>query len=257
MLDRAPSRRSRTSGWLIWVGMVLLMVGGVVAGPQLASRIPLPVSSPLLPDLPTLSPSLGTATPTETAVPTPVPTVALLPTRTPTPLPPTPTPTPAIYPPTRVVVPSVGIDAPVIPTHWEMQEVAGAWQPVWVVPDAPYVGWHETSAPLGWPGNTVLNGHNWPENGPFRFLYKVQPGDPLVVYSGSIVFRYRVDEVLLLLEAGQPLEVRRANARYIQPTDDERVTLVTCHPYGSTRFRLIVIARPVEIPELYWKLEAP
>lgn len=257
MLDRAPSRRSRTSGWLIWVGMVLLMVGGVVAGPQLASRIPLPVSSPLLPDLPTLSPSLGTATPTETAVPTPVPTVALLPTRTPTPLPPTPTPTPAIYPPTRVVVPSVGIDAPVIPTHWEMQEVAGAWQPVWVVPDAPYVGWHETSAPLGWPGNTVLNGHNWPENGPFRFLYKVQPGDPLVVYSGSIVFRYRVDEVLLLLEAGQPLEVRRANARYIQPTDDERVTLVTCHPYGSTRFRLIVIARPVEIPEPYRKLEAP
>jgi len=138
-----------------------------------------------------------------------------------------------------------------------MKEVAGAQQPVWVVPDAPYVGWHETSAPLGRPGNTVLSGHNWPENGPFRLLHKVQPGDPLVVYSGSIVFLYRVDEVLLLPEAGQPLEVRQANARYIQPTDDERVTLVTCHPYGSTRFRLIVIAHPAETPERYRELEAP
>jgi len=255
MLDRTPSSRSRTSGLLIWVGMVLLIAGGVVAGPQLASGLPLPVSSPLPPDLPTLSPSPLPATPTDTAVPTPTPTVALPPTWTPTPLP--PTPTPAIYPPTRIVIPSVGIDAPVVPTHWEMKEVAGAQQPVWVVPDAPYVGWHETSAPLGRPGNTVLNGHNWPENGPFRLLHKVQPGDPLIVYSGAIVFLYRVDEVLLLPEAGQPLEVRQANARYIQPTDDERVTLVTCHPYGSTRFRLIVIAHPAEIPERYRELEAP
>jgi len=257
MLDRTPSSRSRTSGLLIWVGMVLLMAGGVVAGPQLASGLPLPVSSPLPPDLPTLSPSPLPATPTDTAVPTPTPTVALPPTWTPTPLPPTPTPTPAIYPPTRVVIPSVGIDAPVVPTHWETQEVGGARQPVWVVPDAPYVGWHETSAPLGWPGNTVLNGHNWPENGPFRFLYKVQVGDPVILYSGPLVFVYRVDEVLLLPEAGQPLEVRQANARYIQPTDDERVTLITCHPYGSTRFRLIVIAHPAEIPERYRELEAP
>jgi len=255
MLDRTPSSRSRTSGLLIWVGMVLLMAGGVVAGPQLASGLPLPVSSPLPPDLPTLSPSPLPATPTDTAVPTPTPTVALPPTWTPTPLP--PTPTPAIYPPTRIVIPSVGIDAPVVPTHWEMKEVAGAQQPVWVVPDAPYVGWHETSAPLGRPGNTVLSGHNWPENGPFRLLHKVQPGDPLIVYSGAIVFLYRVDEVLLLPEAGQPLEVRQANARYIQPTDDERVTLVTCHPYGSTRFRLIVIAHPAETPERYRELEAP
>ncbi len=55
----------------------------------------------------------------------------------------------------------------------------------------------------------------------------------------------------------QPLEVRQANARYIQPTDDERVTLVTCHPYGSTRFRLIVIARPAEVHGRYRELEAP
>ncbi len=248
MLDRTPSSRSGTSGLLIWVGVLLLMAGGVVAGPHLVSGMPLPAASP----------SPLPPTPTHTAAPTPAPTAtALPPTRTPTPLPPTPTPTPAIYPPTRIVIPSVGIDAAIVPTHWEMQEVDGVQQPVWAVPNAPLVGWHETSAPLGWPGNTVLNGHNWPENGPFRFLYKVRPGDPLIVYSGPLVFLYRVDEVLLLPEAGQPLEVRQANARYIQPTDDERVTLVTCHPYGSTRFRLIVIARPAEAPARYREPEAP
>ncbi len=257
MLDRSPSSRSGTSGLLIWIGVLLLMAGGVVAWPRLASGIPLPASSPLPPDTPAPSPSPLPETPTDAATPTPAPTATLLPTMTPTPMPPTPTPTPAIYPPTRVIVPSVGIDAPVIPTHWEVQEVAGVQHAVWVVPDAPRVGWHETSAPLGWPGNTVLNGHNWPENGPFRFLHKVRPGDPLIVYSGPMVFLYRVDEVLLLPEAGQPLEVRQANARYIHPTDDERVTLVTCHPYGSTRFRLIVIAYPVEVPERYRELEAP
>lgn len=257
MLDRTPSSRSSTSGLLIWIGVLLLMAGGVVAGPHLVSGMPLAVTPAPLSDAPASSPSPLPATPTDTAVPTPAPTASLPPTLTPTPLPPTATPTPAVYPPTRVVIPSVGIDAPVIPTHWEMQEVAGAQQPVWVVPDAPLVGWHETSAPLGQVGNTVLNGHNWPENGPFRFLYKVQPGDPLILYSGHLVFLYRVDEVLLLPEAGQPLEVRQANARYIQPTDDERVTLVTCHPYGSTRFRLIVVAHPAEVPARYRELEAP
>ncbi len=251
MRDQTPSPRSRLSGLLIWAGMVLIMVGGVVAGPHLASGMPLPILSttPGMP-APSLSPLPPTMNPGEVSVPTPTPPPAVVPspTATPTLLPPSPTPTPAVYPPTRIVIPSVGIDALIVPTHWEMQEVEGAHQPVWVVPDAPYVGWHETSAPLGGPGNTVLSGHNWPENGPFRFLYKVQVGDPVILYSGPLVFVYRVDEVLLLLEAGQPLEVRQANARYIQPTDDERVTLVTCHPYGSTRFRLIVIARPQEWP---------
>jgi sortase (surface protein transpeptidase) len=61
-----------------------------------------------------------------------------------------------------------------------------------------------------------------------------------------------VSETLILPEAGQPLGVRRENARYVMPTDDERLTLVTCHPYGSLRNRLIVIARPDE-PDVYSK----
>jgi LPXTG-site transpeptidase (sortase) family protein len=105
-------------------------------------------------------------------------------------------------------------------------------------------GWHEGSAALGVPGNTVLNGHNAGHGEVFRNLYKLEAGDPVIVYSGETPYLYAVSQVLLLQEVDQPLQVRRRNARYIEPTADDRLTLVTCHPYASLRYRLIVIARP-------------
>lgn len=244
--------RGRLGGVLVWIGMLLMMAGWIVFGLAPAPAV-LPQPTIVPPVTPTSTGLAATLPPSLALTPTPVPTLPPGPTPTPAPL----TPTPTLYPPTRIVVPSVGIDAPVIPTHWETKGVDGISQPVWVVLDAPYVGWHETSAPLGRPGNTVLSGHNWPENGPFRFLYQTRVGEPVILYSGNILFSYRITEILLLPEADQPLEVRQANARYIQPTDDERVTLVTCHPYGSTRFRLIVIARPEELPWRGRWLEQP
>jgi sortase A len=95
------------------------------------------------------------------------------------------------------------------------------------------------------PGNTVLNGHNATNGEVFRNLYKLETGDEIALYSGEAVCTYSVTEMLIVPEAGQPLEMRIENARYIQPTEDERLTLVTCHPYGSLRSRLIVVAYPV------------
>ena len=126
---------------------------------------------------------------------------------------------------------------------------------MWQVPAMRAAGWHVGSAPLGVPGNTVLSGHNTTHGEVFRDLYRLQAGDRVILYSESRPFVYEVAEVLILPEAGQPLEVRQANARYIQPTEDERVTLVTCHPYGSLRYRLVVIARPVRYPLPEEKLE--
>jgi|YNPNPStandDraft_1061719.scaffolds.fasta_scaffold05161_9 LPXTG-site transpeptidase (sortase) family protein len=147
--------------------------------------------------------------------------------------------------PTRIVIPAAGVDAVVVPVRWEMKRIDGVEQPVWSIPPAHQAGWHEGSAPLGQPGNTVINGHNWPQEAVFRDLYRIEPGDVMTLYAGSTAFVYQVAEVLLLPEANQPLAVRQENARYIAPTADERVTLVTCHPYGSLAYRLIVIARPV------------
>jgi len=125
--------------------------------------------------------------------------------------------------------------------------VDGQTQAAWEVPDVYAAGWHETSAPLGVLGNTVLNGHNTTNGEIFRDLYTMEVGDTITVYAGDAPYTYTLAEMLILPEGGQPMEVRLENARYILPTDDERLTLVTCHPYGSLRNRLIVIARPIEM----------
>jgi sortase A len=153
-----------------------------------------------------------------------------------------PSPTPAI--PTRLVVADIGKEAPVLPVSWQPADETAQPEGAWEVPDGGAVGWHCDSTPLGVAGNTVLNGHTTTGGEVFRDLYQVEVGEAISVYSQDLAFTYVVSETLILPEVGQPREVREANASYLLPTEDERLTLVTCHPYGSLRNRLIVIARP-------------
>jgi sortase A len=148
--------------------------------------------------------------------------------------------------PDRIAIPQIDLDAPVEPVAWKTGEVDGQAQAMWDLPESRAAGWHDTSAPLGVPGNTVLNGHNTTHGEVFRDLYTLDAGASIILYAGTAAYTYTVAERLILPEAGQPLEVRVENARFILPTEDERVTLVTCHPYGSLRNRLIVIAYPAE-----------
>jgi LPXTG-site transpeptidase (sortase) family protein len=97
----------------------------------------------------------------------------------------------------------------------------------------------------------VLNGHNTSKGEVFRYLYKVEVGAQIFVAGDDgEVYVYRVGEKYILKEAGQSLEVRLENARYIQWTPDERLTLVTCHPYGSLANRLVLIAYPATSNQL-------
>jgi sortase A len=235
---------------LIWGGVLLLLVGGLLTYPYIGSRLATIPVAPTFTSSPTsLTSPPPSLTPTSAITPTPMPSHPFSPTPTsahsyaPGPTPSlTPTATPAL--PSRIVIPSIGVDAPVVPISWHTIEVNGQEQPAWDVPDSYAVGWHETSAPLGMYGNTVLNGHNTTNGEVFRDLYTMEAGDTVVIYSEDAPYTYTVAEVLILPEAGQPLEVRLENARYILPTEEERLTLVTCHPYGSLRNRLIVIAHP-------------
>jgi len=144
--------------------------------------------------------------------------------------------------PTNIVIPSIGLDAPVVSIGWKVEKVDGQDQAIWDVPDYRAAGWHDTSALLRVTGNTVLNGHNTSKGEVFRDLYKVEIGARIFVAGkDGEVYVYRVEEKYILREAGQPLEVRLENARYIQDTPDERLTLVTCHPYGSLANRLVLI----------------
>jgi sortase A len=239
---------------LIWGGVFLLLAGGLLIYPYISSRLVIipptstPVPSPT--NLVTFPPLLAV---TDTPAPkTPSPTSSPASTHTPTyepasPPPPTATAVPAL--PSRIVIPSINVDAPILPVSLETIEIDGQQQAAWQVLDMYAAGWHETSATLGIPGNTVLNGHNTTHGEVFRDLYTLKPGDLIVAYSDDTPFTYTVTEILILPETGQSLEVRIDNARHILPTNDERLTLVTCHPYGSLRNRLIVIAHPSVVPE--------
>lgn len=115
----------------------------------------------------------------------------------------------------------------------------------WEVPkDA--AGWHIDSALPGQGDNIVLSGHHNIEGKVFRYIKDLNPGDPIVLYVGSSGYLYRVSEKYLLKEAGMPLAVRQQNARWMLPTGDERLTLITCWPYEwpGNSHRVVVVARP-------------
>lgn len=147
--------------------------------------------------------------------------------------------------PDRIVIPVIELDATVIPISYVELSFEGELYQQWLAPDYRAVGWHETSAGLGVPGNTVLNGHHNIKGEVFRDLYRVQKGDEIDVYSGDEVFKYVVVYTSILPERNQPLEVRLANAEWIQPTEDERITLITCWPYESNTHRVLIVAVPL------------
>jgi len=251
---------------LLWSGAGLLILGIAISYPTFAPYFSTLFYTPKIPTAPPITVVMPTM-----AEPVILPfegePVSAVPSREATQEPPTapaPSPsavTPDVVPtntpvwngatPTRLRIPALGLESPVVPTGWETVEIDGVEQAVWDVPNWRAAGWHNTSAKLGVPGNTVLNGHNTTEGEIFRDLYTLEIG-ALILVEGDDgeTYAYGVGEIYILPEAGQPLEVRIENARYIQTTEDERLTLVTCHPYGSLANRLLIIAYPAPEPEL-------
>lgn len=146
--------------------------------------------------------------------------------------------------PRRIVIPSIEVDAPVVTVGMTALKNSGQTVYQWQVPQGYEAGWHNTSAPLGQVGNTVLNGHHNIFGEVFGSLVDLEVGAEIVVYDAESPHDYTVAEVQILPERDQPLEVRQENARWIQPTGDERLTLVTCWPHSDNSHRLIVVAYP-------------
>jgi sortase A len=146
--------------------------------------------------------------------------------------------------PTRLVIPSVGIDSKVIQVGWQMVEQNSQLFSIWQVADYA-VGWHETSARLGQVGNTVMAGHHNVNGEVFRDLVNVEVGDKVEVYSGDQKFEYVIELKTIVKEKGEPIEVRQRNAQWIAATTDQRLTMVTCWPYTNNTHRVIVVAKPL------------
>lgn len=152
-------------------------------------------------------------------------------------------PPPAGDPPTRLVIPKINVDTPVIEVNWRIIEENGRRYSEWDVADN-VAGWHHGSAFPGNVGNTVISGHHNIKGEVFRNLVDLEAGDAVYLYVGEQVYPYIVTEKHILREKGMPDEVRIQNARWIARTTDQRVTLVTCWPYTNNTHRVIVVARP-------------
>jgi LPXTG-site transpeptidase (sortase) family protein len=150
--------------------------------------------------------------------------------------------------PRHIEIPSIDLDAEIGFASLRDVEIDGKTYQQWVAP-ADLVGWHYESAVLGEPGNTVLNGHHNVFGEVFKELSLVEKGDQIVIQSDYGDFYYKVASVMILPERFESSEVRLQNARWIQHSEDERLTLISCWPYESNTHRVIVVAFPIDVPD--------
>jgi sortase A len=208
-----------------------------------------PPSGP--PDAPTAAPPAelpapGTdalATPAAPAQATPAqteaaPAGATLPVEEPVALP------PAQGEPNRLLIPAIGLNTAIVDVGWEVVERGAQRTTEWQTADNA-AGRHLNSARPGEQGNVVLSGHHNTKGEVFRRIseQELAVGDAIYLYDAQgRRHTYQVSEVTEpLLEVGASEAQRLANARYIQPTSDARVTLVTCWPYWTNTHRIVVV----------------
>ena len=147
--------------------------------------------------------------------------------------------------PSRLVIPAIALDAPVIPVDTQFVKVGDKEYSEWLAPDQFAVGWHTSSAHLGDTGNTVFNGHHNIYGGVFAGLVDLIESDLIWVYSHQNLHLYTITNKMILQEKYQQLDVRMENAQWIFPSQDERLTLVTCWPQETNTHRLVIVAKPL------------
>jgi sortase A len=127
-------------------------------------------------------------------------------------------------PPTRIVIPKIKVDAPIIHgVGWEDLKKG--------------VGHLPGSANPGERGNLYLAAHNDIYGEIFRYLEELEIGDEYFIYAGEAKFRYVVKERRII----EPTEIE-----VMLPTTEPVATLQTCHPYLVNTHRLVVIGELAE-----------
>lgn len=123
----------------------------------------------------------------------------------------------------HVVIPKIALDEKIWFGDNEWLVNKGVWQ----IP-------HSSTPDKG--SNTVLVGHRFSYKDPavFYHLDKVGVDDPIVVAYGGKLYTYKVFETKIV----QPSDVYVEDA-----TEEDILTLYTCHPLWSTRERLVVTAK--------------
>lgn len=133
--------------------------------------------------------------------------------------------------PTRIVVPSAGVDAAVAEVGVTVAGGKAAWETAWRA-----AGHHLDSAMPGQPGNMVITGHvsvaDRSNVAVFQNLETVAEGDFVEVFSGEQRYTYQVDRVLVVPPSA--VKLLRSDAT-------STVTLITCT--RDLKNRLVVIGK--------------
>lgn len=231
---------------MIIAGILLIIGGAVAAGITIRNNLPSPFdiasasgeNGDFLPIIAPAGLGNGAGSATQAGAPTVNPGGNYAPAAT-------PESRPVGMIPERLVIPSINIDAPILPVSYKEIRVDDKVYYQWLAPQEYAAGWQDSSTMLGLPGNTVLNGHHNEYGRVFKDLVTLDIGDEVSIYSGSQEFRYQVVAKLLLPERWAPLEKRFENARWIERSTDERITLITCWPADSNTHRVIIVAMPI------------
>lgn len=133
-------------------------------------------------------------------------------------------PVPGSEPAIRMVIPKIGVNAPVVQTP----PVNGVWQVAdWAVG-------HLTTTPNpGVPGNSAMAGHDDIEGEIFKRVNELRPGDMILLYTRDTVYRYKVFNQEI---------VDPSNVSVLNQTRRPIVTLISCTPYWVDTQRLIIQA---------------
>lgn len=203
----------------------------------------------------------ATATPSATTTPVSAPNTATV-SPTPTAAPVSPTATPAPVLPVRLAIPDLKIDTPVTEMGWDVVQTKNGPVSEWAIPKN-VAGHHLNSASIGQPDNLVISGHNnifgrvfmpisqaWNNDkrvkvDSYTDRSDVLNGRELILYDDAgNPYTYVITDFFRLKDTGVSQQQREKNGRFILPTGDERVTIITCWPPTNNTHRLVVIARP-------------
>lgn len=146
------------------------------------------------------------------------------------------TPTVPVAVPVRIVIPKISVNSRIV-------EIAAPADGSWAT--AAYaVGHYAGTALLGQAGNIVLSGHNNFEGEVFKRLSELEAGDKIQVYSADREYRFVVTSKAILRWTGASQAEQRMHVRYLLPTTQATLTLISCWPYWFYTHRIYIVAKP-------------
>lgn len=129
---------------------------------------------------------------------------------------------PGAEPATRIVIPRIGVNAPVVQT----MPTNGVWDVAdWAV------GHLATTPNPGGLGNAAYSAHDDIKGEIFKRLGELKPGDVVRLYTAHAAYNYVVTN---------QLTVDPSDISVLDPTRNSTVTLISCTPYWVDTQRIII-----------------